>query len=104
MKKWYFREANYRTLRDLALIKQKGTSKGAFYKMVPLKKKVRCALHCASFALLKTSDAYKSASSILRRIIPALRFRTFVAPERPLLFIDTNAKGTLKSAPLHWCR
>ena len=31
-----FREANYRTFCDSTPPKQKSTSKGAFYKMVPL--------------------------------------------------------------------
>jgi len=45
MKKWYFGERNYRTLCDSAPQKQKGTFRGAFLKMVPLKRM------CARFAL-----------------------------------------------------
>ena len=34
MKNYYFREANYRTLREATPQKQKSTSKGAISKMV----------------------------------------------------------------------
>ena len=39
MKKWYFRERNYRTLRESGIPTKKSTSKGAYHK--------GCAILCA---------------------------------------------------------
>ena len=49
MKNCCFWGQNYRTLWDSALTNAKGTSKGAFIKMVPLDEGAR-ALHSASLA------------------------------------------------------
>ena len=56
MKKWYFREANYRTFRKHTLTKQKPPTMRRFSKMVPL----LCAL-----IRLQNYDEFK----ILRRKI-----------------------------------
>ena len=79
MKKWYFRELNYRTFHKPSLQKQKPLLSERFSKMVRFLKRL-CArvTHCASFAIIQDLGRFfQSASSILRRILPALRFRTF---------------------------
>ena len=65
---------------------KKSTSKSAFLKMVPLKRRT------PAFSLRRHLPR-------LAKFRSAMRFRTFVAPESPFSLIDTNAKRALKSAP-----
>ena len=87
-----------------ALSNTKGTSKGAFSKMVPLKRK--CALLSASFAYAQDLGRFFKAP---RQSPPPRRFCSAMSiPDFPDCFAisprksascDTIKKGTLKSVP-----
>ena len=78
MKKCCFRERNYRTFCDSTLSMQKPLLAERFSKMVRFALQLCArALHSASFAIAQDLGRFfQSASSILRRPHPALRFRT----------------------------
>lgn len=92
MKKWYFREANYRTFRKHTLTKQKPPTMRRFSKMVPLASLCGGGAHRSL-----TASRFKNCSLSLAELRPA-RSPDVAAQVQPSANITTIKKASAREA------